>query len=146
MMARRASERLAWGFILPVSGVAGVLYAVLTIFGWIHGWEGRVALAILLAVAALAAGRAPSRPVLHGFVSGFLAGLLAIELQAAFLPFYFTNNPEYAQIEIPFGLPARLATAVFAPIHAALAGLLTAGAAWILLAVGRAGGGSRGSG
>ena len=79
----------------------------------------------------LVAPRDLQRPLLHGFVTGFLTGLVAVELQAAFLTENFANNPEYALIEIPFGLPARLATAVFAPVHATLTGLLTARIVWI---------------
>ncbi len=72
------------------------------------------------------------RRMLHGFAVGFLSALVAIELQAVFLPLYFANNPGYELIEIPFGLPARLATAIFAPIHATLAGIVTAGIVWVL--------------
>ncbi len=121
-----------WRFILLFAGVAGVIFAGLTIFGWIHGWEGTVALAILIVAGVVIAGRRVQRPVLQGFLTGFLSAFIAIELQAAFLPRYFANNPEYALIEIPFGLPARLATAIFAPLQGILAGLLTAGIVWVL--------------
>ena len=128
----QASKPIAWGFVLLFSVIAGLAFADLTISGSIQGWEGSVALAILVVLGFVVIGRGLHRPILHGFGVGFLGGLLAIELQAAFLPLYFANNPEYALIEIPFGLPARLATAVFAPIHATLAGLLTAGIVWAL--------------
>ena len=126
------SKRASWGFALLLSVIAGIAFAGMTISGWIHGWEARVALAIFLALGVLVVRQSPHRPVPHGFVIGFLSALIAIELQAAFLPIYFANNPGYALIEIPFGLPARLATAIFAPIHAALGGLLTAGIVWLL--------------
>ena len=123
---------VAWGFVFLSSGVAGILFAVLTIFGWIHGWEGRTALAILVVVGFVVFRRDLHRPVFHGFIVGFLSGLFAVELQAAFLPTYFANNPDYAAVEIPFGLPARLATAIFAPMQGIIAGSLTAGIVWIL--------------
>lgn len=123
---------IAWAFVLLFSGVIGVLFAILTIFGWIHGWEGHTALTILLVIGVIVFRQDLHRPVFHGFIVGFLSGLFAVELQAAFLPMYFTNNPEYAAIEIPFGLSARLATAIFAPIHGIIAGSLTAGIVWVL--------------
>ena len=91
-----------------------------------------MALALLATMAFIVVVRRLHRPVLHGFWAGFLAGLVAIELQAAFLPIYFSNNPGYSDIEIPFGLPARLATALLAPLPAFVAGLATAGTAWLL--------------
>lgn len=127
-----STKRLLWSFVLVLSGVAGIAFASMTIAGWIHGWEGRVALAIFVVFGVLIVRRAPRRPVLHGFITGFLSALIAIELQAAFLPIYFDNNPDYALIEIPFGLPARLATAIFAPINAAIGGLLTGGIVWLI--------------
>ena len=127
-----ASRPLAWGFVLLVSGIAGFIFADLTISGLIHGWEGRVAIGILVVAGFVVAYRGMHRSVLHGFGVGFLSGLFAVELQAAFLPTYFANNPEYALVERPFGMPARLATAVFAPINATLAGLMTAGIVWML--------------
>ena len=132
MPDNRSTERIAWAFVLLLSVITGAVFAVLTIFGWLHGWEGRTALVFLVVIGVVVFRRGLHRPVVHGFVVGFLSGLFAVELQAAFLPTYFANNPEYALIEIPFGLPARLATAIFAPINATLAGLLTAGIVWIL--------------
>jgi len=132
MSDNRKTECVAWTFVLLLSAIAGAGFAVLTIFGWIHGWEGRTALAILVVVSVVVSRRGIHRPVFHGFLVGFLSALIAVELQAVFLPIYFANNPEYELIEIPFGLPARLATAIFAPIHATLAGLLIAGIVWVL--------------
>lgn len=132
MPGNGSSESISWRFVLVVSGVAGGLFAALTISGWIHGWEKIVAPGILVALAMVVLIRNPKRPVLHGFLAGFLAGFVAVELQALFLPWYFVNNPEYALIEIPFGLSARLATAVFAPVHATLAGTLIAGMVWVV--------------
>lgn len=113
------------------SAVFGLIFAQLTIAGWIHGWEGPVALAILALVALIVALRAPGRPVIHGFLTGLLAALVAIELQALFLPIYFANNPGYAEIEIPLGLSARVATAVLGPINALIAGAITALLTWL---------------
>lgn len=126
------SQPLAWRFVLLLSGIAGLMFAFLTISGWIHGWEGSVALAILFAGALVVVARGLHRSVLHGFAAGFFSGLFAVELQAVFLPVYFSNNPGYELIEIPFGLPARLATAIFAPLPAMIAGLLMAGMVWAL--------------
>lgn len=137
MHDKQASTAVTWKFPVLLAGFAGVIYAVLTISGWIHGAEGRVALVILCVIGVLTALRETRRPVLHGFVTGFLAAFVAIELQAVFLPLYFANNPAYELVEIPFGLPARLATAIFAPLHATLAGLLTAGFVWCLGAIQR---------
>lgn len=122
---------LEWSFVLLLSGIAGTLYATLTIFAWVRGVEGSVVLMTLVILGLLVARRVSKRPVRHGFVTGFISAFLAIELQALFLPLYFANNPEYALIEIPFGLPARLATAIFAPLQATLAGGLTAGFVWL---------------
>lgn len=132
MSNEKTDKRLAWGFILGLSGIVGSVFAGLTITGWIHGWEGRVALIMFVVVALLVSHSAPYRPALHGFAVGFLTVFLAVELQAAFLPIYFANNPDYALIEIPFGLSARLATAIFAPVHATIGGLLTAGFVWTI--------------
>lgn len=126
------SQPLVWRFVLIISGTAGLAFGGLTIFGWIHGWERYVALAILAVVALLVVRRGMHRPVRHGFATGFFFGLFAAELQAVFLPLYFTNNPEYALIEMPLGLSPRLATALGAPIPATIAGLLTAGIVWLL--------------
>lgn len=123
---------VAWRFLLLVSGVAGFCFADLTISGLVRGWEGSVALALLFAVAFIVSSRRLRRPVLHGFGAGFLTGLFAIELQALFLPLYFSNNPGYSEIDIPFGLSARVATALLAPLPASLAGALTAVTVWLL--------------
>ena len=122
---------MRWSLILKLS-LVGVLFAALTIAGWIHGWESRIAPGLLLLLAAIVALRVDARPTRHGFVAGFLAAFVAIELQALFLPIYFSNNPGYDQIEIPFGWPARLATAVLGPINALLAGVVCAALTWIL--------------
>ncbi len=87
---------------------------------------------IALSGSFLVVHRGLHRPIRHGFSFGFLSGLIAMELQALFLTLYFAYNPEYELIEIPFGLPARLATAIFAPVNAMIAGLFTVGLVWIL--------------
>ena len=131
MPDQELNGHLAWRFILGLSGIVGSVFAGLTITGWIHGWEGRVALILFVLVGLVVARHTTYRPALHGFAAGFLTVFLAVELQAAFLPVYFANNPDYALIEIPFGLSARFATAIFAPVHATIGGLLTAAIVWM---------------
>lgn len=119
-----------WKLILTLA-VSGVPFAALTILGLINesttGW-----LALLLpAVIGAAAGlRRPDRAVAHGFLAAFVAGVIFVELQALFLPLYFENNPQYRSIPIPFGLPARVATAILGPANAILAAAVAAATAW----------------
>lgn len=69
---------------------------------------------------------APQAPVRHAAVAGFLTAWIAVWAQAAFLPLCFDNNPAYRLAEIPFGLSAEAYTALFAPVGAAVAGLIMA--------------------
>lgn len=130
-MSRPDPRLFSWRIVLPLAAGIGVLYSSLTISGWINAMEGWVALALIGAMSVVVVWMVPQRPVRNGFFAGFLAALIAIELQALFLPLYFSNNPGYADIDIPFGLSARLATALFAPLNAVLAGVLTAGCSWL---------------
>ena len=119
-----------WRVILALTPL-GLLFAVLTITGWIHGLERQFWLGVVALAAVVVSIRVSSRTVLHGLVAGFLLALVAIELQALFLPTYFSNNPGYADIEIPFGLSARFATVVLGPINAVLAGVVCAILTWL---------------
>ena len=125
------APRIEWNRILAVLP-AGVLFAVSTIFGWIHGFERGVAFALLLISALALASGVRQRPFTHGFLGGFLIAELAVLLQALFLETYFENNPEYRAIEIPFGLEARTATFLLSPINAILAGLIVGALVWVL--------------
>lgn len=123
------AQTIRWELILTVLPV-GVVFAVATIFGWIHGLERGVALGLLLVCAvAVARGKAP-RPFVHGFVAGFLVAEIAILLQALFLETYFRHNPGYREIAIPLGLDARLATFILSPVNALLAGLIVGALVW----------------
>ncbi len=136
------STRLNWRLILSVASL-GLVFAFLTIFAWlpdksstfIAGWAlvGTIGLAVGLG--------APVRPFRHGLLAGFLAGLVAVETQALFLATFFSNNPQYADIEIPFGWPPRVATAVLGPVNAVVAGLITGALAWVIWKLRRAGAG-----
>ncbi len=130
-MTSRLFGRLEWRLVLPL-GLLGFLFAGLTIAGWIHGWEGRAALVILTSYSVAVALWAPVQPFRHGLATGFVGALLAIETQALFLPTYFANNPEYAELEMPFGLSPRVATAVLGPLNAVVAGLVSGVLAWLL--------------
>ena len=137
MASRR---RFNWRLVLGLASL-GLVFAVLTISGTLPGQDATMwaALGMLVIIGIVIALRAPARPLLHGFAAGFLAGLVAVETQALFLTTYFANNPQYAEIEIPFGWPPRLATAVLGPLNAALAGVITGVLAWALWKVRKAG-------
>ncbi len=133
MSANRFSWRLAAG-----GALVGLVFAALTITGSIPGQNATqwVALGMLTLVGVVTALVAPNRPFLHGLAAGFLTGLVAVETQALFLGTYFANNPQYADVEIPFGWPPRLATAVLGPLNAILAGVITGVLAWLFWKVG----------
>ena len=122
-------QQLRWRLIALASS-GGALFGALTIFAVISGYEGLVSLLILAGIATLMAFCVPDTPIRHAFEAGFFAGLLAVCTQAAFLPLYFENNPAYAEIAIPFGLPARTYTALVAPIGGLIAGCLASFIAW----------------
>ena len=124
-MSERIESPLAWKLIVGLAPI-GLIFAALTITGSLPGASATRWTALgLLAVVGLTIGlRAPGRSFRHGLVGGFLVALVAIETQALFLGTYFANNPEYMDIEMPFGLAPRLATALLGPLNAILAGLV----------------------
>ncbi len=130
LMASRSS-RIRWDYTLLLS-ISGLLYAAVTVFGWVRGFEYWVALVLIGGVGKTAALLAPQAPLRNAFAAGFLAALLALTLQALFMPVYFDNNPGYANVEIPFGLSARQYTLVFAPLGGLVAALLAAASAWFV--------------
>ena len=127
----KVGARFDWKLVFAVTPL-GLAFAALTITGALKGVKATqgTALALLVVTAAIVALRASGRPFGHGFAAGFLAALVAIETQALFLPLYFANNPQWADLEMPFGWSPRLATAVLGPLNAVLAGLLAGALAW----------------
>jgi len=123
---------MRWNCTLLLSA-SGLLYAIVTIFGWVQGFEYWVALLLIGGVGKVAALLAPQAPLRNAFAAGFLAAMLALILQAVFMPVYFDNNPAYAAVEIPFGLSARQYTLLFAPLGGLLAAMLAAASAWLVL-------------
>jgi len=126
-----APTRLSWPLLLA-SASSGFVFAVLSIAGLLPDVAStqRVALALLGTIGVAVGLKAPDRPLLHGLAGGFLAGLVAVELQALFLTTYFANNPEFADIEMPFGWPPRVVTAVLGPLNAVLAAVVSGLVAW----------------
>lgn len=129
----KGKRPFAWKLVLSLLPL-GLLFAALTILGSLPGVRATqwTALVLLATVGLIVALRAPARPFRHGLVAGFFVGLVAIELQALFLGTYLANNPDYGDVEIPFGLPPRLATALLGPINAVFAGLVAGVVAWLL--------------
>ncbi len=125
MITNRRRQPLDWKLIVGLAASAGVAYAALTIYGVIAGWESLIALGMLAVVNGAAAAWLRHRIAAHGLILGFLTGIFAIELQALFLPLYFQHNPTYLAIEIPFGLSARAATALGAPIPSLIAAVIS---------------------
>lgn len=116
----------------------GSAFGASTIFALIHGAEHYVALACLALIAAIAAFADARRPLLDGFIGGFLFALTALALQAAFLPLYFENNPDYAATELAWGLSPRSFILLFAPLGGLVAGCACALIAWLMSLIGRA--------
>ncbi|SIN63682.1 hypothetical protein SAMN02745824_1275 [Parasphingorhabdus marina DSM 22363] len=112
--------------IIQASALGGAIYAGLTIFAIIHGFEYYVMGMLLAAVLMLVLRHTPGSAFRNGFVGGFTAILTAVWVQALFLPLYFQNNPEYAVSEVPWGLSARSFTFLTAPLGALVAGLVLA--------------------
>jgi hypothetical protein len=126
MSANRFNWRLVWG----VSSL-GLVFAALTIMGSIpRAATVWVALGMIAIVGVAVGLRVSDRPLLHGLVAGFLTGLIAVEIQALFLTTYFVNNPQNADIEMPFGWPPRLVTAVLGPLNAVVAAVIAGVLAW----------------
>lgn len=122
----------AWKLVWLLAPI-GLLYAALTISGALPTVEVTrwTALAMLVTVGIVAGLRAPERPWRHGLVAGLMVALAAIWTQGAFLDTYFANNPSSAEVEIPFGWSARLATFVLGPLNAVVAALISGGVAWV---------------
>ncbi len=131
MTALATVKRFHWKLVAALAPL-GLVFAALTITGSIHGVNATrwVALGLLAIAGVAVALRAPGRPLRHGFAAGFFAGLVAVETQAVFLGTYFANNPQYADLEMPFGLSPRLAVFILGPINALLAGLIAAAVGW----------------
>ncbi len=114
-------RNLEWKALIWTA-MGGLLYGGLTLMGWIQGSEYLVAGLIWTAIACFWAFSRPQRAVRHAFVAGFIAVLLAVWLQAAFLDYYFSNNPGNQNIEIPFALSPRVFTVLFSPVGALFGG------------------------
>jgi len=122
-------KKMNWRLVF-LFALSGLVYAGLTIMGRIHGIEHWVALAMIILVGKFIALLEPRAPIKHGFMAGFLAGLLAILMQLAFSPTYLKNNPDYRDIDIPFGLDLHVYTALFAPVGGLMAGFIAIIVAW----------------
>lgn len=131
-MCANVKKRFSWKLVFVLAPI-GLVFAALTILGLLPGVKSTqwTALALLAVVGVIVARRAPTRPFLHGLAAGFVVALVAVEVQALFLDIYFANNPQYADLEIPFGLPPRLATAVLGPVNAVFAGVISGIVAWL---------------
>ncbi len=116
-------KNINWPLVLMLS-LSGFLFAGLTIASWIAGYEHLVGLIIIAGVAKGAVFFAQAAPKRNAFAAGFLTGVFAVWTQAAFLPLYFKNNPEYLEIEIPFGLTPGAWTVLFSPLAGLAAGVL----------------------
>ena len=114
---------IKWRLVLILS-LSGIVFAALTIASWIAGYEHLVGLITIAGVAKGAVFFAPKAPKKNAFAAGFLTGIFAVWTQAAFLPLYFKNNPEYLDIEIPLGLSPLAWTVLFSPLAGLAAGAL----------------------
>ncbi len=128
-----AAERFNWR-LLGGAAFLGLVFAALTITGSLPDPAVTTRLALgLIAIIGIAVGLlASGRPFLHGLAAGLIAGLVAVETQALFIDTYLVNNPQYADIEMPFGWSPRLVTAVLGPVNAILSALISAVVAWIV--------------
>lgn len=126
-------KRIKWGLVFLLS-LSGFVFAGLTIASWIAGYEHLVGLIMIAGVAKGAVFFAPEAAKRNAFAAGFLTAIFAVWTQAAFLPLYFKNNPEYLEIEIPLGLSPFAYTILFSPLAGlaagALAALIAATLAW----------------
>lgn len=116
-------KRISWGLVFLLS-FSGFVFAGLTIASWIAGYEHLVGLIMIAGVAKGAVFFAPEAPKRNAFAAGFLTGIFAVWTQAAFLPLYFKNNPDYLEIEIPLGLSPVAYTILFSPLAGLAAGAL----------------------
>lgn len=125
-------KALDWRLILTLAPI-GLVFATLTILGTLPGpsatrWVG---VAFLAAIGVAAGRQAPARPVVHALLAGLVAAVVAMETQALFLDTYFANNPQYADVEIPFGWSPRMATAVLGPLNGIPAALVAGLFGWL---------------
>lgn len=104
----------------------GLIYAILTIFAVIHGYEYYAVAILLFGITIMVLSKARQAAFRNGFFAGLAGILCAVWLQALFLNTYFQNNPEYVVAKIPLGLSAQAFSFLTAPIGAAAAGLLVA--------------------
>ena len=118
-----AEPRVSRKFVL-IQILLGMAYAAATVFGVAHGYEISIVIALAVISAVLSVAIPPKAPLLNSFIGSCLSALTAVWLQALFLKTYFINNPGYIEIEIPFGLSARLATFILGPINAITYGLI----------------------
>lgn len=125
------TDRLNWKLVAAVTPL-GVVFAALTITGSVHGVRATqwTALGLLAVGGGIVGMFAASRPLVHGLLAGFLTGLVAVETQALFMTTYLANNPQVADVEMPFGWSPRLVTAVLGPLNAIVAALIVGALAW----------------
>jgi len=123
--------KIRWRLVLLLA-MSGVLFGVLTVLACINGHEDIVALLFLLGVGKFTAFFERAQPVWHGFVAGFFSGIFALATQMIFADTYFVNNPEYLEVDLPFGLSPIAYTLIFSPIGGLLAGTISAVSALIV--------------
>ena len=128
---------MRWQLVIPLA-LAGVAFGVLTVAAWIHGYEGTIALLLLTSIGGIVALLEQHRPVRNGFGAGFFASISAVAMQVLFFDTYMTNNPDYLNTDIPFGLSPIVYTLSFAPIGGLIGGLLAALTAWLVARVRKA--------
>lgn len=126
--------KIRWKLVLTLA-LTGVLFGILTIKAWIHGYEGIVAFLFLVGISVFIVLNEYRAPIRNAFIAGFFTAILALITQMTFADTYFANNPEYLEIELPFGLSPVLYTILFAPIGGLVAGGLAAFSALILVFV-----------
>lgn len=110
-------------FLLPV--ILGVTYGLLTVFALISGLEHKIALSGLVLIGLIIGVSKLSRRLLVSFAIGFFTALFALATQMLLAGTYFHNNPQYLDVEIPFGLSPVQFTVLFAPIGSFVAGSIS---------------------
>ncbi len=121
-----------WKLVALLAIPFGLAFATLTITGTLAevGAIKWTIFGTLLGTAWIVVLQTSAHPLQHGLATGFLFGLVAVETQALFMNTYLLNNPQAADVELPLGWSARMATAVLGPLNAVLAALVTGGLAW----------------
>ena len=110
-------------FLLPV--ILGVTYGLLTVFALISGLEHKIALSVLVLIGLIIGVSKLSRRLFVSFAIGFFTALSALATQMLLAGAYFHNNPQYLDVEIPFGLSPVQFTVLFAPIGSFVAGSIS---------------------